>query len=189
MRRFVGTSKGIYSKYKMDNLYLIGMMGSGKSVTGKKLAALLKWSFVDLDDVLQKEEKKTIAQIFESQGEDYFRNHETEMLNRISLGDRQVIATGGGIILREENNQQMLLTGTVIYLETSFEMLWQRVRGRDERPLLKTADPKGTLKGIFEKRKAIYERIAQKSVNTDDQTAEMVAEKIMAVLNCSGEKP
>lgn len=166
----------------MGNLYLVGMMGSGKSVTGQKLAQMLNYPFVDLDDCLQEKLRRTIADIFSKEGEPFFRVQETEVLKKVSGSGPQVVATGGGAVLNAENIRRMHETGKIIYLETSLETLWQRVRGRDERPLLKTQNPKETLAGLLDSRRAIYERESDFTVNTDGQTAEVVAEKIYSLL-------
>ncbi len=166
----------------MGNLYLVGMMGSGKSVTGQKLAQMLNYPFVDLDDYLQGKLRRTIADIFSKEGEPFFRAQETEALRAVSGSVPQVIATGGGAVLKAENIQCMRETGKIIYLETSLETLWQRVKGRDERPLLKTQNPKETLAKLLDSRRAIYERESNLTVSTDGQTAEAVAEKIYFLL-------
>lgn len=166
----------------MGNLYLVGMMGSGKSVTGKKLAVILGYPFIDLDESIQEKTRCTIAEIFSRSGEAFFREKESETLNAVAVKDKNVVATGGGAVLKPENLRRMHETGIIIYLETSLETLWQRVRGRDERPLLKNPDPKGTLEKLFEARRHIYEKEADLTVNTDGQTAEAVAEKIKQLL-------
>ena len=166
----------------MGNLYLVGMMGSGKTVTGRKLAGMLGYSFIDIDERIQEKARRTIAEIFAQSGEPSFRQMELEMLAEVSGSSQKVIATGGGAILKPENISRMRTTGKIIYLETSLDVLWQRVRGRDERPLLKTDHPKETLAKLFEARRGIYEKEADVTVGTDGQTAEAVAEKIKILL-------
>ncbi len=161
----------------MPNVYLVGMMGSGKTVTGKKLASLLGREFVDLDALVEEKSGRTIVNIFEKQGEEFFRGIESEALREPSDGPR-VVATGGGIILRPENVRHMRNSGTVVYLETGAEALWQRVRGRSDRPLLKGADPKEKLAQILAARRSLYEQASDFRVATDGRTAEAVAEEI-----------
>lgn len=166
----------------MNNLYLVGMMGSGKSVTGKKLASLLQYSFVDLDQWIEEREKCSITEIFEKKGEEFFREIEAWLLKEISSGVPRVIATGGGAVLRRENVTLMRGTGKIIFLETSPDVLWQRVKHKKDRPLLRGADPEGKLRQIFSYRQALYEQASDLKVNTDGQTAEAVAEKILIEL-------
>ena len=165
------------------NIYLIGMMGSGKSVTGKKLAEFMGLAFVDLDDRIEKKHGRTIADIFQNQGEAFFRREESLLLKEAAKAGRQVIATGGGVILDPSNVESMKKNGRVVYLETSGEMLWQRVREKKGRPLLNGGDPRASLFDILGKRRSLYEKAADCRVATDGQTAEAVARKILAALD------
>ncbi len=162
----------------MSNIYLIGMMGSGKSVTGKRLASLLKVSFVDLDELIQEKTRRSINDLFEKEGEDWFRSEEIAVLKEASGTSPRVIATGGGSILRAENVERMRSTGKMVYLETSLEVLWQRVREKKDRPLLRQGDPRQCLAELFQYRKPLYERACDWQVPTDGQTADSVAQKI-----------
>lgn len=164
------------------NVYLIGMMGSGKSVTGRKLAELAGYSFVDLDDWIQKKTRRTIPEIFRGEGEDAFRKMESEWLAEVSRRDRHVVATGGGVVLDPANVSRMKETGTMIYLEASGETLWERVREKGDRPLLGGKDPKAALFRILGERRETYEKVSHLRVATDGQTAEAVARKILELL-------
>src|SRR5688572_7312409 len=106
----------------MNNLYLIGMMGSGKSVTGKKLAEILGTLFIDLDERVQDRTRRKITDIFEKDGEAYFRQQETAALAEVCKEGPAVIATGGGTILSAENVERMKATGKVVFLETSLDI-------------------------------------------------------------------
>ena len=142
----------------MSNIYLVGMMGSGKTVTGRHLAVLLNYGFVDLDENIQDKLHRTISDIFEKEGEPFFRKEEAGVLKEVSGIGRRVIATGGGTVLLPENVTRMKSTGKVVYLETSLELLWQRVRGKKDRPLLKQSDPRQSLEMIFAARRPLYEQ-------------------------------
>ena len=166
----------------MPNLYLIGMMGSGKSVTGKKLAQFLKGSFVDLDDVIEKKNKKSISEIFAGEGEPFFRDQESEVLNEVASQDKLVVATGGGVILRPENVDRMRASGRIIYLEASLDVLWKRVQEKRNRPLLKSASPQTKLKEIFLSRQPIYETVSEFQIATDGLSPETVAKNIKTQL-------
>ncbi len=162
----------------MPNVYLIGMMGSGKTVTGKLLSLLLHYGFIDLDELIEKKMQKSISEIFENEGEAFFRDKETQVLKEVSAINAKVVATGGGTILRAENVQKMKESGKVIYLEASLDELWERVKEKKDRPLLKKDSPKEALKKIYEIRKPIYGRICDFKVNTGRRTIEEVAHQI-----------
>ena len=166
----------------MSNVYLIGMMGSGKTVTGKILASLAGFDFVDLDEEIQKRTRNSISQIFEKQGEEYFRFKETAILKEVSLLKDCVIATGGGIVLRDDNVQLMQNTGSLIYLESSPETLWQRVKDKKTRPLLAGENPQNRLNEILTERKSKYESVSNHRIVTDGLSPETVAKKIIEEL-------
>lgn len=172
----------------MPNLYLIGMMGSGKSVTGRCLAAMLNRAFFDLDEKLEKRFGKTINEVFEKEGEQYFRDEEEAVLNEVSASAPCVVATGGGVVLRPRNLERMKASGKICYLETSLDCLWERVKNKKNRPLLKSDDPRKNLERIFAQRRGIYETAADFAVDTDGETAEAVAKKIMIILENRNEK-
>jgi len=164
------------------NIYLIGMMGSGKTVTGKALADVLGDAFVDLDAEIQAKEGRSIPEIFADSGELFFRDLESSVLEHFSRQNGQVIATGGGIVLREENVRRMKKTGKVVLLKTSAEFLWQRVRYSKDRPLLNKPDPLGALRQILSDRESLYENACHYSVVTDGKIAEDVASEIQEML-------
>ncbi|MDD5226480.1 MAG: shikimate kinase [Candidatus Omnitrophica bacterium] len=165
-----------------ENVYLIGMMGSGKTVTGKILADQLDYAFVDLDAEIQVKEGCSIPEIFAGPGEPYFRSTESSVLEHFSKKTRQVIATGGGIVLNEENVRRMKMTGKVVLLKASAESLWQRVRYSKDRPLLNKPDPFGALQQILSDRGLFYENACHFSVLTDGKIAEDVANEIQEML-------
>lgn len=166
----------------MDNIFLVGMMGSGKSVTGKKLAEMLGYSFVDLDERIQQKNGRTITDIFQKEGENYFRDLESKVLEETAASKKQVVATGGGAVLRPGNVLSMQKSGKVIFLETSLNVLWERVKNKKDRPLLKGQDPFENLKKIFSERAETYKKSAELSVNTDGLTAEQAAKKVLEQL-------
>jgi len=166
----------------MNNIYLTGMMGSGKSVTGKRLAVLLKYRFADLDQCIEEKNQCTVAKIFESKGEPFFRDEETAVLGDMCRTPSMVIATGGGIVLRPQNVRMMQESGKIVYLKTSLDVLWARLRDKKDRPLLLTSDPRASLQKIYEVRKALYEQSAALHMDTDGKTAEDVAREIHEVL-------
>ena len=162
----------------MQNIYLIGMMGAGKTATGKTLARLAGMDFVDLDEAIESQTHLSINEIFQKRGEPFFRGEEKRVLARAADDTHTVVATGGGIVLDRENVETMRRTGRVIYLAASFETLWNRVRNKKDRPLLAVPDPRATFLELFRERRALYERSCMGCVQTDGLTPEASAKKI-----------
>jgi len=169
-------------KNNTRNIYLIGMMGSGKSVTGKALAVLCDASFVDLDNEIEKEEGRAVSEIFAKSGEPYFRRVESAVLENFSRKNNQVIAAGGGIILSSVNVHRIKETGTVILLDASAITLWRRLQHSKGRPLLNKPDPFETLTQILNDREPLYKKACHFSVSTDGKSAEDVAQEIRKVV-------
>ena len=165
----------------MKNVYLIGMMGSGKTTTGRVLAKLLSIPLVDLDELIVQKAGHSINDIFKTEGESYFRNLETEILKQVSNSSDQVVATGGGIVIDPENRNRLKTTGLVIYLKTNTNVLWERVKSKKDRPLLATSDPKQTFLELFQSRSPLYVENSQMVFATDYKTPEAVAEEIYEV--------
>ncbi len=137
-----------------SKIYLIGFMGSGKSTAGKNLATLLNWEFTDLDEMVEKYSGKTIPEIFQKEGEDYFRKLETEMLDSLKSVENLVVSTGGGTPCFNDNMAFMLKTGLTIYLKMTPEQLFDRLSGStDLRPLVKNIDNDHLLDFIEDKLK------------------------------------
>lgn len=162
----------------MHNIYLIGMMGSGKTSTGKALAKLIGIAFADLDEEIEHQTHLSVNEIFSKKGEPYFRTQEKKILNETAKQNNLVVATGGGIVLDPENVEKMKKTGRIIYLSASFETLWNRVQHKMDRPLLAVKDPKATLHQLFQIRSPLYENSTEERIETDGLTPEAVAKKI-----------
>ena len=168
----------------MRNIYLVGMMGSGKSETAKALARLLGMKSVDLDELIVQTEKQTINEIFERKGEPYFREVESRVLAEVSIHKNQVVATGGGTVLAEKNRKVLLQTGKIIYLKAGLGTLLARVQSKKDRPLLKSQDPLVVLERIFIERKPLYESF-EEQIETDGKTPVEVAREIADMLETS----
>ena len=136
-------------------LFLVGMMGAGKSSTGKALAEKLGYKFFDTDALIEQLAQKSINEIFEEAGEETFRNLETQVLSELSSYRKLVVATGGGIVLRKMN-WSYLRHGLVVWLDLSAEDLWSRIKEDDSRPLLNTQNPFETLEAKIEERQELY---------------------------------
>jgi len=152
------------------NLILIGFMGTGKTSVGMRVARSLGFRFVDTDTLIVKETGKTIPEIFEESGEGHFRSLESAILRRCAEGEDQVISTGGGIVTREENRALLHEAGYVIWLKTSPEIIYERVKRNRNRPLLQTEDPLGTIRDLLALRKDLYEACADLAIKTDSLT-------------------
>ena len=135
---------------------MVGMMGAGKTAVGRALAQLLRVSFMDSDTEIENAANLTVPEIFARDGEDFFRARESEVIARLLSGPARVLSTGGGAFLSETNRRNISKRGVSVWLDADIDLLWSRVRHRDTRPLLRTPDPKGTLRALLEARKDIY---------------------------------
>lgn len=134
----------------------IGMMGSGKSAIGLAVSRLLDVPFLDSDHEIERAANMTIAEIFSRDGEAFFRERESQVLDRLMRQERCILSTGGGAYLSERNRKIIHDKGVALWLDASLELLWNRVKHKDTRPLLKTPDPRGTLSRIYHDRTPIY---------------------------------
>ena len=174
---------------------LVGMMGSGKTAVGKALAAEMQVAFKDSDQEISLAANRSIAEIFERDGEPFFRSVEAKVLERLLQGPPCVLSTGGGAFMFGNNRALISKLGISVFLSANLELLWERVRSKDTRPLLKTENPKATLSRIFEGRKDQY-ALADLTVQTQPNysiahTAEHVIAALRAqpgVFSPSGEK-
>ena len=163
------------------SLYLVGMMGSGKTSTGRPLAERLGYGFVDADAVIEQVAGCTIPEIFERGGEEDFRTLETQVLRSISERHSLVVATGGGVVTRSEN-WGIMHQGIVIWLDVERSQLLERLRNDStQRPLLMTADPAETLDEILKQRRPLYDE-ADLTVVIESETADVVADGILQLL-------
>ena len=135
---------------------LVGMMGAGKTAVGKALAGLLDVPFLDSDAEIEKAAAMTIAEIFERDGEAFFRDRETEVIDRLLESAPGILSTGGGAFLSERNRALISQKGASIWLNADLSLLWNRVKHKDTRPLLRTADPRKTLSDLYDARVPIY---------------------------------
>ncbi len=162
------------------NIVLIGFMGTGKSSVGRRIAARLGYRFVDTDRLVVEETGSSIAELFETKGEPFFRDRETAALASLQGADRCVIATGGGIIDRPANSGLLRALGFVVWFIASEEVIFERVSRTAKRPLLKNDDPKGTIARLLKRRAPIYESTAHFKIDTSlrshDEAAAAVAE-------------
>jgi shikimate kinase len=164
------------------SLYLVGMMGAGKSTVGRLLARRLKLRFFDCDHEIERRCGVKIPLVFEIEGEAGFRAREAETVAELSELPGIVLATGGGAILLEENRRRLAARGTVIYLRARPEDLYSRVRNDRNRPLLATADPLRRLRELHAERDPLYASIADVVIDTGKQTVQALARELVARL-------
>ncbi|GJQ14516.1 hypothetical protein GpartN1_g6307.t1 [Galdieria partita] len=136
-------------------IYLVGMMGSGKSTIGQSLATKLSYSFLDTDQVIEQVEQRKITEIFEQDGEEKFRDMESSVLHRIQPCLGCVVSTGGGIVLRS-SNWTVLRSGIVVFLDVSVSTIMKRLLNDTSRPLLQGAEPQKRLEQIRNTRLPLY---------------------------------
>ena len=163
------------------SLYLVGMMGSGKTSTGRPLAERLGYGFVDADAVIEQAAGCSIPEIFERDGEEGFRKLESQVLSAISQRHSLVVATGGGVVTQPEN-WGLLHSGIVIWLDVVSDQLLQRLKADSTvRPLLQTADPEAALNTLLNERRPLYAE-ADLTVVINDEAPETVADGILQLL-------
>lgn len=161
-------------------IVLIGFMGAGKTTVGRALARLTEWPLYDTDDAISARFGMPVDEIFVSQGEDKFREAESESLAAMPA-ERAIVATGGGIVLRHENIDALRKLGPVIYLAADEETLFERIsQSGGRRPLLQTEDPRATLKELLRVRDPLYRAAANHIVDTTQLNPMEVAEAIVS---------
>lgn len=162
---------------------LVGMMGAGKTAVGTHLARVLGVPFTDSDDEIVKAANMSIAEIFARDGEEFFRLKESQVLARLLAGPPGVLSTGGGAWLAAANRTAISSAGVAVWLRADLELLWQRVRHKATRPLLRTADPLGTLAALLAAREPVYELADLIVDSRPGQSIEAMAEQVIAALD------
>lgn len=168
-----------------DHLWLIGMMGSGKSAVGARVAELADTPFRDTDGEVAKRAGCSVAQLWGERGEASFRAMEAAAIAELAEGNRSVIACGGGAVIDPQNVELMLASGTVVWLTAPVETLTARVGASRSRPLLAVEDPAGRLAEILAARHTMYEDAATFAVSTDERELDDIAAEIEALWNRS----
>lgn len=166
----------------MRNIILIGMMGSGKSTVGRRLASALGRPFVDADTVLERRCGVPISTIFELEGEAGFRRREAQLIAELTQPTGCVLATGGGAVLNAESRALLHREGFVVYLQAGVGDLWQRLRRDRARPLLRTSDPRARVEALVEERDPLYREVAHRVISTGRQPVDRTVADILAAL-------
>jgi shikimate kinase len=175
---------------KIKRIYLTGFMTSGKSTIGPILANVLGWEFVDLDNAIEEHENKSVVEIFEKNGEEYFRNLEHDLLLKFSQSDNLVISLGGGTMAYKRNLDILKKNGTIVYLKSSPEMIYKRIKNKIDRPIFRdlvlaeNSRPKDFINRITEimKEREPYYIQADIHINTDITSIGVTVDKLAKLL-------
>ena len=163
----------------MNNIFLIGFMGTGKSTIAKFLNRNYGMEMLDMDEAIEEQESMSISDIFKNNGEDYFRDLETNLILQLKTKTNTVISCGGGVVLRPENVQGMKESGKVILLTASPETILERVSRNDKRPLLNGHKNIEDISKMMEDRRPRYEAAADVVIDVDGKTVEDICKEIM----------
>lgn len=163
----------------MENLFLIGFMGAGKSSVAAALAQALGWEAIEMDQCIAAQEGMAIPEIFAQKGEPYFRTCETRLLESFSQGDSRIVSCGGGVPMREENVAAMRRCGRIVLLTARPEVILDRVKDSNQRPLLEGHKDVPYISQLMERRRPKYEAAADIRVDTSNLTIEEVCQEIL----------
>ncbi|MBT7950773.1 MAG: shikimate kinase AroK [Gammaproteobacteria bacterium] len=167
----------------IQNIFLIGPMGSGKTTIGRQLASRLGMQFYDSDGEIEKKTGADIALIFEIEGEEGFRKREAKMIEELTAKKGILLATGGGAILSDSNRKFLKSRGRVVYLKSSPEKLMDRTAKDKKRPLLNTDDRRATILEMLETRVPLYEEVADLVIQTDNNIIKQIVNRICQQLD------
>lgn len=175
-------NKGADAVVLKKTVVMVGMMGAGKTAVGTALARHLSVPFLDSDEEIVRAAQRSIAEIFERDGEPFFRARETEVISRLLRGAPCVLSTGGGAFLSEANRAMISGVGASVWLRADLDLLWQRVRHKTTRPLLRTANPRQTLADLYAARVPFYQ-LADVTVDSlPDHSVEAMAAEVATAL-------
>ncbi|MGN6704027.1 MAG: shikimate kinase AroK, partial [Burkholderiaceae bacterium] len=166
-----------------SNIFLVGLMGAGKTTVGRALAKKLNKRFVDTDQEIEARTGATVSLIFEIEGEDSFRQREADIIRELTAQSELVLATGGGAVLRAENRELLAARGTVIYLRASVNHLLQRTSRDRSRPLLQTGDPRKKIEQLAREREPLYRDVAHLTIDTGRPNVQFLINAILAQLD------
>ena len=158
---------------------LVGMMGSGKTAVGRRLAEMLDYRFYDVDHYVEENTGVDVSFIFEKEGEEGFRKREAKVIDDLSTMENVVLATGGGAIMNPENRSRLGARGFVVYLYTTVDQQVARTNKGRERPMLANGDSREILEDLMAIRDPLYREIADLTVETDGRRVKAVANEIV----------
>ena len=163
------------------NIVMVGFMGVGKTTISRKLAGILGLKYVSTDELIEKREKRKIKEIFARDGEQYFRKVEKEVVKKVAGQDGQVIDAGGGVVLDGENMEMLKKKGIVICLSARPEVILERMKDKNDRPLLNVPDRLERIKQLLQHREPFYKQ-AHYTIDTSDLDVNDVVKKILQVI-------
>lgn len=165
-----------------SNIFLVGLMGSGKTTIGRALAKRLNLRFIDADQEIEARTGASIPLIFEIEGEASFRQREADVIRDLTAQQGIVLATGGGAVLNEQSRRYLHERGIVIYLRASVNSILQRTSHDRNRPLLQTADPKAKIEELSRQRAPLYQEVAHITIETGRPNVQSVLQNILVQL-------
>ena len=172
----------VFARLGGRSVVLVGLMGAGKTTIGRRLAQRLDMPFADADKEIERAAQKSVAEIFEDHGEDYFRSGETRVISRLLDEEQKVLATGGGAFMNSETREKIQQTAVSVWLKAELDLLMKRVRRKSHRPLLKAPDPEGVMRGLIETRYPVYEH-SDLVVESRDVPHSQIVDDVIAALS------
>lgn len=169
-----------------QNVFLVGLMAVGKSTVGRLLAQQLGYTFYDTDQIIEERAGADVAWIFDVEGEQGFRDRETQVIDELSQLEEVVVATGGGAVLRDCNRQMLAARGCVVHLDSPLDRLLERTQKDKKRPLLRNGNPGQTLARLRVEREPLYREVADYRFVTDRQSPKVLVRTIVARLEEDG---
>lgn len=166
----------------MNNIILIGFMGSGKSTVARSLAKELDKKVIDMDFEIEREEGRSIVDIFAEEGEGYFRALETNYLERLKGKNNKIIATGGGIVMKGKNVQLLHHIGTVVFLQADVTHIYNNVKNNTTRPLLQVDNVEEEIRRKLEEREPYYLKAANVIIQTSGKSIQEITNEIVTIL-------
>lgn len=180
----IGTSAAVETARRVlgkRNLVLVGLMGAGKSAIGKLVASEMGIPFIDSDHEIERVSRMTIPELFEKYGEPEFRRLENRVIARLLRTGPRVLSTGGGAFMNGDTRQSIMESGVSLWLDADLETLWERVIKRDNRPLLRTENPKQTLENLMVSRYPTY-ALADLKVKSRNEKKDVIAAEVIAAV-------
>lgn len=173
--------------YKVHKtVVMIGMMGAGKTAIGTALARRLGVAFKDSDAEIERAANMSVSEIFARDGEPFFREKEAQVISRLLETERCVLSTGGGAYMAPDTRARITEAGVAVWLKADLDLLWQRVRHKDTRPLLRTNDPRATLRALYEARVPVY---ALADLSVEAQSHYSIEDMVDRVVDCLLTRP
>ena len=171
------------ARYRLrKTVALVGMMGAGKTAVGRAVAAKLEVPFLDSDAEIEAAANLSVPEIFARDGEPFFRKRESEVIARLLEEQSAVLSTGGGAYLSEVNRSNISAKGVAVWLSADLDLLWNRVKHKDTRPLLRTADPRATLSDLYHARVPFYQKADLLVPCEPKLTIDAMARRVIATL-------